>query len=61
MIHNLLVLEKKLDSCKKKQLLSYMYMFSGSEHSIDLIREGSRRSFKPVLSYEEVFQMRGIG
>ena len=52
MIHNLLVLEKKLDSYKKKQLLSYMYMFSGSEHSIDLIREGSRRSFKPVLSYE---------
>ena len=29
-----------------------MYMFSGSEHSLDLIREGSRRSFKPVLSYE---------
>ena len=38
-----------------------MYMFSGSEHSIDLIREGSRRSFKPVLSHEYVFQMRGIG
>ena len=29
-----------------------MYMFSGSEHSTDLIAEGFRRNFKPVLSYE---------